>query len=859
MKIRRLALVLVILISAVPLWGRSLYEHDLLKLNYKEGDPPYLTIAVHNVGRMALTMSNFGVFGLSGGGNDLDPLTGEPAPSLAYPKGFEANYLYEASLWVGAIVGHDTLVSTSSEDGWMAVREFFPLPYPEGDISFRTINDRYDSLYDSAVSQQDFVAIYTDTIDDIDLTGYDYFTGRGHRPLNIQVTQKSYAWGYDYAEDFIIVDMQIANIDLKPLENIYIGLYVDNDCGRTNNANYPYDDVCGFKKTLRSRYIAGLIDTIDVVWAADNDGDPDPYSGDYAGYNAPTSAIGLKVLRTPSDEPKFNFNWWVSSWYAENDWGPRKNEPGGVRTFQGRLGTPLSDEDRYYVMANGEFDYDQATAYYDRSLEGWLPPPANAYSISYGADIRYLISCGPFDLEPGDALPFTFAFVAGEDFYDDGGVSGEHTFRDFINLQLNTLWASWIFDNPGVDTDGNGYRGKYHIFCGNPKIAYIDTIIIQPGDTVFDTTMRCTFADTIFYTGDGVPDFRGAAPPASPNIRLFPRIDEYNHGEITIRWNGHKSETEPDQFSQKIDFEGYRIYISRSGQSNDFTLVTSFDKENYDRYEYDVDLHSWVIVNPPYDMRLLRNMYGDDFDPELYFNEENLFNFYNTRLSRWESYFFTRHDWNESDLKDTTKIHKIYPDQPYPSTLNLDSARMFYPDEVTEDGQLKYYEYRYVLRNLLPSIPHYVAVTAFDHGFPGADLLPLETKPAESAVREFAQNNSDLVVENDLQVIVYPNPYRVDENYRRFYEGWEEPDKIPDRTRALHFTNLPHQCMIRIFTIDGDLVAEVPHYFEKGSPGSMHETWNLVSRNDMKITSGIYYYVVESDYGTQVGKFVVIY
>jgi len=44
---------------------------------------------------------------------------------------------------------------------------------------------------------------------------------------------------------------------------------------------------------------------------------------------------------------------------------------------------------------------------------------------------------------------------------------------------------------------------------------------------------------------------------------------------------------------------------------------------------------------------------------------------------------------------------------------------MFYPDEVTEDGQFKYFEYRYILKNLIPSVPYYIAVTAFDHGLPG--------------------------------------------------------------------------------------------------------------------------------------------
>lgn len=824
------------------------------------GDPPFPTIAVHNVGRMALTVSNFGIIGLGGPGVDTDPATNELAPSWQYPRGYANNYLYEAQLWVGAVVGRDTLVSASNQGGWWATQEFWPREYPEGDISFRTINDPYDSLYDSAISQQDFVAFYADTIDDPDIAGYDYYSGRIHRPLNIEVRQSSYAWGYDYAEDFIIIDFQIANIELRTLRDVYIGFYVDNDIGKTNSSYYSGDDICGYLKNLPSRYIAGLADTLDLFWAADNDGDPDPISGSYAGYAAPTSAVATKVLRTPADNINYTYNWWASNWDGDRDWGPRRVEPGGIRRFaRGNLGTPLTDEEKYYVMSNHEFDYNQLVAYFDRTSEGWLPPSQYAYNIAGGAEIKYLLSFGPFDIEPGEALPLTIALISGQDFYANGSPGQPNSFRDFVDLQLNGLWAGWIFDNPGIDTDGDGYRGKYHIFCMNPKITRIDTFIVSPGDTLIDTTIECTFSDTMYYAGDGVPDFRGAEPPTPPEFKLSPRINEYYQGEITIRWNGYVSETTPDQFSQRIDFEGYRIYTSRSGQSSDFTMVTSYDVENYDRWEYDSQLQSWIVKNQPYDMRLLRNMYGGDFDPTPYYNTDNLFAFYNTRVGQWETYFFTRHDWNQSDLRDTNLIHKVYPDQPYPSTLNLDTARMFYPDEVTPEGNLKYFEYEYTLKNLIPSIPYYVAVSAFDAGFPGADLRPLESKPGAVAVRAFAQNSSQKVLDEGLDVIVYPNPYRIDGNYQQYFEGWEDPLKIRERQRVLHFTNLPPKCRIRIYSIDGDLIDIVDHECEIEDPDCTHETWDLISRNDMAITSGIYYFVVESDYGNQIGKFVVIY
>ena len=97
----------------------------------------------------------------------------------------------------------------------------------------------------------------------------------------MKVTQRSYAWGYDYAEDFILVDLDIANITFRDINDVYIGLYADNDVGKTTHGSYGGDDWVGFKKTTPSKYIAGLVDTINCAWAADNDGEPDPVSGQF--------------------------------------------------------------------------------------------------------------------------------------------------------------------------------------------------------------------------------------------------------------------------------------------------------------------------------------------------------------------------------------------------------------------------------------------------------------------------------------------------------------------------------------------------------------------------------------------------
>ena len=159
---------------------------------------------------------------------------------------------------------------------------------------------------------------------------------------------------------------------------------------------------------------------------------------------------------------------------------------------------------------------------------------------------------------------------------------------------------------------------------------------------------------------------------------------------------------------------------------------------------------------------------------------------------------------------------------------------------------------------------YYVSVTAFDYGSPTSGLPSLETAVTRNMISEYAQYTNSTVQEKGLDVVVYPNPYRIDANYQSpeggNFEGRNsDPNQTnPDRQRAIHFANLPNKCTIRIYTIDGDLVRQIEHDKPVDSPESMHETWDLITRNTQAVVSGIYYYSVESEYGNQVGKLVII-
>ena len=94
------------------------------------------------------------------------------------------------------------------------------------------------------------------------------------------------------------------------------------------------------------------------------------------------------------------------------------------------------------------------------------------------------------------------------------------------------------------------------------------------------------------------------------------------------------------------------------------------------------------------------------------------------------------------------------------------------------------------------------------------------------------------------KVMVVPNPYIVTAD-------WE----TDINHKSLHFTHLPNECVIKIFTLTGELVYTILH----NDIFSGQESWNLRSMNRQEIAPGLYVFVVETpNHEKQVGKFAVI-
>jgi hypothetical protein len=179
-------------------------------------------------------------------------------------------------------------------------------------------------------------------------------------------------------------------------------------------------------------------------------------------------------------------------------------------------------------------------------------------------------------------------------------------------------------------------------------------------------------------------------------------------------------------------------------------------------------------------------------------------------------------------------------------------------------------KYRLVDTEVKNGFPYWYAVTAYDtaaiHGkySQAAALVYPKWGPVSSV-------EDELIVPNEFapgavtsagpfltldNVHVAPNPYKE-------RADWDLEKATGDATgRRIYFLNLPERATIRIFSLTGDLLQTIEHEWTAGntSPDDPNAGtfWNLVTRNNQEVTSGIYIYQVDSPVGAKVGKFAVI-
>jgi len=435
------------------------------------------------------------------------------------------------------------------------------------------------------------------------------------------------------------------------------------------------------------------VDTLNLAYIIDNDGDFNSST-----FNAVPHVTGVRFISSPNGASTVTYNWWISNGDPSFDFGPQAHV--STRDFTtGGTGTPEGDRNKYYYLSNGEIDYDQVlmASITDTDSIWTFPNPAVVNEISLGMGTKYSLSTGPFDLAPGQEITVALAYVAGENIHvsEANYTNNLHNKYqpedyldglDFTDLDLNATWAEWVYDNPGVDTDSDGYAGMFRVCEG----------------------------DTIWHKGDGVPDLRADIPPEMPTIWVEPRP-----GGLHVRWNGRIAEETNDAFSRLLDFEGYRAYLATDLSPTSFAMIGSYDVENFHRLVWNASSSFYRELGEIQTLEVARCLYAPDGCDDSLWHPEDFTRTRPYRLKLTDSiFYFVKVGPNASAFGLETPFMKRFPAAPRPPmNWTADSVSVELVDTyLTDDNYFKYFEYEFTINNLLPDKQYWLSITSLDHG-----------------------------------------------------------------------------------------------------------------------------------------------
>lgn len=480
-----------------------------------------------------LTVTNLGTFGNAFRGYR----DGSGDPSCEYPAGSGIEHLFESGIWIGGLEnGGNVRVSTSAYDapqGYAPGRSGFEFTtQPGSGLTVRSTlldNPNYSPY---AVSHQDYIAEFSD--ENITVPGTNIPIQNHLNPMGISVRMESYNWNYRFSDFFVIVNLVFKNEGLNYYDDIHLALWANSV---VRNINITPAGSGG--ATFYSQGGNGFIDSLNMAYCYDATGDvgfTDSYiaqkflgAEDKYGFHHPAidSAYNSVTGQMELDQDnKVHYNAWIFN-----------------NSSQALFFFPQDDNQRYQKMAEGLNDN-----------PCWTDPNGGACQQGAGIDIQDmlnnsgnrsdLVSVGPFQrFEPGDEISVSFAFVLAAK-KDDGNPNSMNTPAQKEILINNAEWAQTAYN--GEDINFNGRLDAGEDKDGNGKI----TRFILP------------------------------SPPETPKTRVVP-----SENTIDIYW-ANNSETSVDPITQKLDFEGYRIYLSRLGfdvtgtpdLAKDFVLISQYDK-----------------------------------------------------------------------------------------------------------------------------------------------------------------------------------------------------------------------------------------------------------------------------------------
>jgi len=852
--------------------------------------------AVLTAGRLHMNVTNWGLLG----SRYSVASTFSLAPSLQWPGGTSHEYLYAAGLWVGARKNGTLSVTCgqpSSElsppttaDGRMYEAENRVIvrpagPYgvtgtpgdvPGGDDDNDGLVDEEildgrdqdgDGLIDEDFAQRGSQMFACTLLDDTRLLRQLH---PDHRPLGIRVHQEACAWDEPGLEDIIGLRFVITNISNVPLQDVYVGLFLDADIGRHNDLNSGGNDLAGTFHGL-VRQPEDYFEDFDYVWM--RDGHPDDAMPGWVGVTMDGFGLGDRDAVHPEDFP-------LNALRVVN-----------LLAGGGNLGLPLSDAERYTMLSRPGHDVD---------VEPW---DTGNYAV--------LLSAGPYlEIEPGEHVVVDVAITMGtshetlqkqirkaRDASDGRWYDGDHKWWTGRSGRETLICAEDYFtpwnhpDNPLYDI----YMGYWDDSCRNPRSLIFP---YEPSNFFWDDDLKkhcnwmnldnCDECRRYFgvtcdgynhsrapcysssdrargaCTGSGgrevrLPNTSAVSLPPSPWIRA-----EARDRAVEIYWDD-RSEHVPDDLSGEIDFEAYRVWQAANwrrppGTSEDtgppshaWSMRSEFDLPNFFPPQDGAPARPFG-ANTGLDHLVYSPVCLDDsrFDGLAEAMAEVI-------LADTQGRYSARPYLRDALGAPIPELIGLLPWESYGDVLDTFFAVTERPDSSgTAKRPVRYY--RWTDEHLHNGFIYFYAVTATDHHLADDGETPdglgsgrLPSGSFVAAIPRTAAHRADQARDG---VYVYPNPATraALEEFQALAPSKDDPSGV-----RVAFANLPRcPSTIQIFSLAGDLIYVTHH---DGSHGDGQTSWNLISRNGQEVTSGIYLFVVEphdSAFDRSVGKFVLV-
>jgi hypothetical protein len=382
-----------------------------------------------------LEANNISTWFRNNGSFNRDPSTGNSG--FEWPKGSAKFARYASGLWIGAVVGGDTLVCIAEYD-----YEYLPgyvdnngIPQGQFDPNYRIYNisttDSSDYQYWRTIASGQ--GAYLDSSGNPYLMGaqtmfYSYTDGypeaHGNNagqtaPLKAQILQTN--WGYNSStlREVIFTEFRVINRSNQPWINTYLCIWTDDDLGNAN------DDAVGCDST------------IDLVYTYN-------FAASDLTYGGIPPAVGTRILRSPI---RYTGNMGDTVKYYS---------PPGSQRLVVKVGYKYTGTSSFNTYINGDPTTGDPGNYIETyyNLQGlkrngtpWInpftsvvtkfpfsgnPESGTGWIMTDGNDRRSMQSFGPVTVNPGDTQSIIIAQMIARNVSNLQSVAALKTYSNYV-------------------------------------------------------------------------------------------------------------------------------------------------------------------------------------------------------------------------------------------------------------------------------------------------------------------------------------------------------------------------------------------------------------------------------------------